>query len=118
LRRLTPRADMNYDPNSHVLSVSMELPGVKKTQLRLTLATCIINRVRQLIVKGRDVPSDGLPRYAVRERKYGDFSRVLNVPSETRAEDIEAEMEDGVLTLKIACGPPAESQDTQVVPVR
>ncbi|KAG7097833.1 hypothetical protein E1B28_005151 [Marasmius oreades] len=159
-RRLIPRADMHYDPQSHVLSVSMELPGVKKAELRLTLSTCLFNRVRQLTVKGRSDPvfangssslvgnnTDGsrapegdgdtamdaeprggggqgdtvggaLYRYAVRERKYGDFSRILNVPSETRPEDIQAEMENGVLTLKIVCGPPAESPDTQVVPIR
>ncbi|KAL0579660.1 hypothetical protein V5O48_002358 [Marasmius crinis-equi] len=180
-RRLTPRADFHYDETTRVLSVAMELPGVKKTQLCITLATCLFNRARQVIVKGTMIPvfgvmggrsvekarggageegvveeedqidigvglgvgataaaAAGSPDAAAaadaasadgggvgggtasqfrRERKYGDFSRVLNVPSETRKEDIQAEMEDGVLMLKISCGPPAEASDTQVIPI-
>ncbi|KAL0061381.1 hypothetical protein AAF712_011781 [Marasmius tenuissimus] len=186
--RLTPRADFHYDPTNRVLNVSMEIPGVKKAQVKITLATCLYNRLRQVTVKGRmdpvfpaaapgsgvriavegasgeGSPGQGEPvgekdadggggedvggtsvtlddgqedvditigvgagatnsapgpsQFHRSERKYGDFARVLTVPSETRKEDVQAEMEDGILTLKISCGRPAESTDTQVIPIR
>ncbi|ESK92574.1 hypothetical protein Moror_4373 [Moniliophthora roreri MCA 2997] len=146
-------------------TASMELPGVKKTQLSVTLSTCLINRVKQVVVSGRTSPvfppptssvhfnvggdpatgsslagvrdgsgavtsssgggggavseHDGTQlQHNVRERRYGEFTRTLPVPAETKLEDIDAAMEDGVLTLKICLGNPAESADVQVVPIR
>uniref|UniRef100_A0A0W0EZR7 SHSP domain-containing protein n=1 Tax=Moniliophthora roreri TaxID=221103 RepID=A0A0W0EZR7_MONRR len=164
-RRYIIRSDIQYDPQTHVLTASMELPGVKKTQLSVTLSTCLINRVKQVVVSGRTSPvfppptssvhfnvggdpatgsslagvrdgsgavtsssgggggavseHDGTQlQHNVRERRYGEFTRTLPVPAETKLEDIDAAMEDGVLTLKICLGNPAESADVQVVPIR
>ncbi|KAK7047861.1 hypothetical protein VNI00_006189 [Paramarasmius palmivorus] len=163
-RRFIIRSDIQYDPQTHVLTASMEIPGVKKAQLSITLSTCLINRVKQVVVSGRTSPvfpppsssvhfnmgggpatgssmaggrdgsgaltsssggggavseHDGTQlQHNVRERKYGEFTRTLPVPSETKIEDIDAALEDGILTLKICLGPPAESADVQVVPIR
>lgn len=61
----------------------LELPGVKKTNLRLSLTVCPYSKTKQLVVTGKSTP--GLPEegFMVRERKHGDFKRVLVVPPET-----------------------------------
>ncbi|KAF5388568.1 hypothetical protein D9757_004666 [Collybiopsis confluens] len=51
---------------------------------------------------GYDIP----PQYSSRERKYGEFFRLLPVPPETRAHDVRAKLEEGVLILSIECGEP------------
>ncbi|KIK70691.1 hypothetical protein GYMLUDRAFT_235113 [Collybiopsis luxurians FD-317 M1] len=51
---------------------------------------------------GYDIP----PLYSSRERKYGEFFRLLPVPPETRATDVRAKLEEGVLILSIDCGEP------------
>ncbi|KAG7089618.1 hypothetical protein E1B28_011284 [Marasmius oreades] len=154
-RRYIIRSDIQYDPRTHVLTASMELPGVNKSQLTITLSTCLINRIKQVIVLAHASPvfppslaiggaaagsssaggamdgsratagsgdagggNEGTSHYQVRERRYGEFSRTFVVPAETELEDIDAAMADGLLTLKIACGPPAESANVQVVPIR
>ncbi|KAL0569919.1 hypothetical protein V5O48_012050 [Marasmius crinis-equi] len=156
-KRYVIRSDIQYDPRTQVLTASMELPGVNKSRLNVTLSTCLINRIKQVVVLaqaspvfppsvvlsgsaaaggsmvggsmdgGRATMSSGdagrgneeIPQhYHVRERRYGEFSRTFVVPAETKPEDISAVMENGVLTLKIACGPPAESADVQVIPIR
>ncbi|KAF9267704.1 hypothetical protein L218DRAFT_1073809 [Marasmius fiardii PR-910] len=155
-RRYIIRADIQYDPRTHVLTASMELPGVNKSNVTVTLSTCLMNRIKQVIVLAHARPvfppslsaggaaagssmageaMDGSrapvssadaggrneetsQQYQVRERRYGEFSRTFVVPAETKLEDIDAAMENGVLTLKIAFGQPAESADVQVVSIR
>ncbi|KAJ3844953.1 hypothetical protein F5878DRAFT_600677 [Lentinula raphanica] len=44
------------------------------------------------------------PQYSLRERRYGEFYRILPVPPETRASDIQAVLDAGVLSLSISFG--------------
>ncbi|KAJ6500753.1 hypothetical protein C8R45DRAFT_979014 [Mycena sanguinolenta] len=146
-RRYLIRADTYYDPNTRVLTALLELPGVKKPDLRITLATTLFNRVRQVTVNGHSRPPlSSSP--TLRERKYGRFARAFPVPADTKVrfaprrpvisdpfcfrvrtnvltpvlhcqpDDIDAAMEDGVLVLKIACGLPAPSADEHEIPIR
>lgn len=68
----------------------LELPGVKKTNLRVSLGLCPFSQVMQLTVWGRSNPAfsnaegEPEPGYTVKERKYGEFKRVLVVPPETK----------------------------------
>ncbi|KAF9457922.1 hypothetical protein BDZ94DRAFT_1174637 [Collybia nuda] len=116
------RTDTNYDPETRLLTVLLELPGVKKTDLRVTLSTCQYNGVRQIIVSGQTAPTFPIPPAGgednnVRERKFGKFSRTIPVPSDIKREDIDACLEDGILTLKIPCGIPVD-RDEQDISVR
>ncbi|KAL0063665.1 hypothetical protein AAF712_009357 [Marasmius tenuissimus] len=157
-KRYIIRSDIQYDPRTQVLTASMELPGLNKSQLNITLSTCLINRIKQVVVLAHASPifppssvltsggaaagssmvggsMDGSraivssgdagggneeppQHYHVRERRYGEFSRTFVVPAETKPEDIDAAMENGVLTLKISCGQPAQSADVQDIPIR
>ncbi|KAF8217689.1 hypothetical protein K438DRAFT_1952569 [Mycena galopus ATCC 62051] len=120
-RRYIIRADTHYDPNTRVLTALLELPGMRKHDLTITLATTLFNRVRQVTVNGQSRPPfspTSAPVPVLRERRYGRFTRAFSVPADTKPEDIDAAMEDGVLVLKISCGLPAASADDHEIPIR
>jgi hypothetical protein len=94
----------------------LELPGVKKSEVRVTLSTCYYNRVKQVTVYGRTRPVfpvsafpegiDGPPDLTVRERKFGDFSRTFAVPSETKVRSFPSSSTPPPRTLCILSAPP------------
>jgi hypothetical protein len=107
--RYVARADMRLNPRTRLLSMQLEMPGVRREDLSVVLSTCLWNGVRQIVVRGRvyerwatdaetwdaedgsgetkgvsaptDVPEDGFA--IIRERKYGEFGRAVAVPPET-----------------------------------
>lgn len=94
-KRFIIRADVNYDPESQLLTAMLELPGVKKSDVRVTLSTCYYNRVRQLTVRGQTHPAFPPPvtstlhgsvgsDMTIRERKFGEFTRTFPVPANTK----------------------------------
>ncbi|KAI6158077.1 hypothetical protein BKA82DRAFT_996429 [Pisolithus tinctorius] len=109
-RKFIIRTDVHYDSETHLLSASLELPGLKKSDISIVLSTCYYNGVKQVVVSGRARPVFPGKGYAVRERKYGEFTRTLVVASETKPEDITAEMQDGILTIKIRLPPFPEGE--------
>jgi HSP20 family molecular chaperone IbpA len=84
LRRFIIRADVHYDADSKLLTAHLELPGLKKRDLSITLSTCLYNRVRQIVIAGRSKPMLPETGYAIKERKFGEFSRTFAVPPETK----------------------------------
>jgi HSP20 family protein len=54
-------------------------------------------------------------RYVCRERRYGAFSRSLAIPVAIKADEAEAEFEDGILTLTL---PKAEEVKPKAIKVR
>lgn len=137
LRRFIIRTDVHYDAETKLLTAHLELPGLKQRDLSITLSTCVYNRVRQVVVAGRSKPTLSEAGYAIRERKFGEFSRTFAVPIETRvrlsircivikltessslqSQDVSAEMQDGLLILKISMGPPATSEDSHEIPIQ
>ncbi|KAJ6616520.1 hypothetical protein B0H10DRAFT_2219520 [Mycena sp. CBHHK59/15] len=119
-RRYIIRTDTYYDPATRVLTALLELPGLRRGDLRISLATTRFNRVRQVTVDGTSRPPYPRSRAALqlRERRYGRFTRAFPVPADTKPEDIDAAMEDGVLVLKIACGLPAADENAHEIPIR
>ncbi|KAG1741571.1 uncharacterized protein EDB91DRAFT_1237184 [Suillus paluster] len=112
-----PRADYFFCSESRVSTALFELPGVKKSDLKIELSMCQ-NGVKQLSISGetRQPLLDGL--IALKERKYGKFRRILPVRHDTKKEDISVNLEDGVLILRINLGPPLESeQESEIIPI-
>ncbi|KAJ7113893.1 hypothetical protein C8R44DRAFT_676355, partial [Mycena epipterygia] len=100
-RRYIIRADTHYNPETRVLTALLELPGMKKRDLTITLATTLFNRCRQVTVNGQSrapFPAAAAAQWH-RERRYGRFTRAFPVPEDTKVDDIDAAMEDGVLVL-------------------
>ncbi|KAF9226269.1 hypothetical protein BS17DRAFT_697701 [Gyrodon lividus] len=109
--KFMPRTDIHYSTDSYVLTAMLELPGMNKSDLNIVLSTSAFNRVKQVVVTGRNRPEFTDEVYALRERKFGVFSRTFVVPNETRPDDIAAEMRDGVLTIKIQLPPPPQEEE-------
>nr|GAT48831.1 predicted protein [Mycena chlorophos] len=121
-RRYLIRTDTHYDPATQMLTALLEIPGVKRRDVRITIGTTIYNHQRQVTVQGVlnayfPPTADGRPE-SLRERKYGRYGRRFTVPANTRPQDIDATMEDGVLLLRINCGVPASSADEHEIPIR
>jgi HSP20 family molecular chaperone IbpA len=89
-KRYIIRTDSNYDPESKVLTAMLELPGVKKADVRVTLSTCHYNGVRQITVSGHTNPvfavsPEGIGAdLTIRERKFGEFTRTFAVPTDIK----------------------------------
>jgi HSP20 family protein len=64
---------------------------------------------RKLADEGKDV------RYHRREREAGSFSRIISLPGEVDADRIEADLKNGMLTVRI---PKAEAAKPKKITVK
>jgi HSP20 family protein len=92
---------VNVWEKDDALMVEMELPGVKSDQVDISVAG------GELLVKVNrpQLDQEGVT-YHRRERPVGSFTRVVRLPAEMDTGRVEAELRDGVLTIKL---PKAES---------
>jgi HSP20 family protein len=98
---LRGRPAVNVWEESDSLMVEMEIPGVRSEQLDVSVAG------NELTVKvdRPDTQPEGTT-YHRRERVVSGFTRTVPLPLEVDAEHVEAQLRDGVLTIKL---PKAES---------
>jgi HSP20 family protein len=96
-RRVSPAVDIVEQSDQFV--VMLDLPGVKKEDLDITIAE------GALTVKGEkrvdDVPEDTGSVYRV-ECWKGTFQRTIGLPRTVDPEKIDAELTNGVLTVSMA----------------
>lgn len=82
-----PRIDITEDQNS--FTVWAELPGMDKSQVGIS-----VNEERVLNIKGSKLNNLPDGRTLLRsERKYGEFSRSLQLPEEADIEKINAKFQ-------------------------
>ncbi|KAH9887213.1 hypothetical protein C8Q73DRAFT_657097 [Cubamyces lactineus] len=117
MRRYSIRADIHYNTEDNLIIAVFELPGVKRSDLRITMSVCPHSRVRQINIAGIARPILPVLGHGVRERKYGQFVRTLPVPPETKPEDVKISLEDGILTLTIPGGAPTQVEPPQELPI-
>ena len=94
-----------------VFTVKASLPGISPDDLNVTLEDNV------LTIQG-EVKEDELIEensYHIRERRYGSFSRSVRFPVPVEGEKVEAEYENGVLTLSI---PKAEAVKPKRIAVK
>lgn len=92
-----------------VLLVEMELPGIKKDQVDISVAGDELSvKIDRPEVEEADIT------YHRRERPVGSFTRVLRLPVEVDADRVEAELHDGVLLITL---PKAESAKPRKIAV-
>jgi HSP20 family protein len=77
--------------------VTAALPGVKPEDVEITMTG------QNLIIRGEFKADEKVERdqYLYQERRYGAFSRQLQLPIRVQGEKADASFEDGVLTLRI-----------------
>jgi HSP20 family protein len=98
---LRGRPPVNIWELNDALKVEMELPGVAKEQIDISVAG---GELSIKIDRPENAPDDSI--YHRRERSFGVMTRVLRLPVEVNADRVEASLRDGVLTVTL---PKAES---------
>ena len=91
-----PAVNITEDVNKYY--VRAELPGIEVDAINLQVSG------RNLSISGeRKIQSEGKnAKYHRREREEGRFSRIIGLPGDINADNVEAHMVNGVLTVSIA----------------
>ncbi len=107
-RTLVPPVDM-IDSEKEI-TVKATLPGVAKDNVSIDITGDI------LTIKGEasSEKEEKKENYLYRESRHGTFSRTLTLPEGLEAEKAEAEMENGILTVRL---PKAEIAKPKTVKV-
>lgn len=91
--------------------VEAELPGMALEDLEIYL-----NEGVQLTLKGeRKQPEAAEGSWHRRERTYGKFVKVIELPMQVQEEGVEAQLKLGVLTLRLPKRPEAKPRRIEVV---
>lgn len=97
-----PALDVAEQDDAYVVKAS--LPGIKPEELDVSITDNI------LTIKGEMKREDTISeeQYVLRERRYGAFTRSINLPTSVDVDAVEANYADGVLTLNVP-----KSEDTR-----
>jgi HSP20 family protein len=101
--------DVIENEDAYVIKAS--LPGVKPEDINITYD----NRVLTLSAEYQADEEKKDERYLLRERRYGSFSRSLTLSNLVDSSKIEANYEDGVLTLRL---PKSEEVKPRRIPIQ
>lgn len=110
--------DTGYVPSFDVreekdaFSFKADLPGIKTENLEINVTG---NRLTIGGTREEEQVSNESGSYYCRERSFGSFSRTFTLPDGVDADRIEAEMKDGVLTLRV---PKAAELQPRRIPVK
>ena len=88
---------MDVLENDEAYIVTATLPGIHQEELDITLDQNV------LTIKGEVMPPQlqENDQYHLRERTFGRFSRAVHLPTKLEPEAIEANLENGVLTITV-----------------
>ncbi|WP_235880374.1 Hsp20/alpha crystallin family protein [Polyangium aurulentum] len=94
-RDILPRIDVKETKDALVFRA--DLPGVKEDDLEISVTG------NRLSVRGKRDEEERIEddRYFLYERSHGDFERSFTLPEGFELDRIEAELKDGVLTLRV-----------------
>ncbi len=104
-RQFVPQMDIEEKEGLYLISV--DLPGVKDEDVEVRLVDGLLK-----ISGRREKEVHGEGKYL--ERHYGEFSRSLTLPTEIKADGIEAQFESGVLKILL---PKQKAEDSRVIKV-
>jgi len=87
--------DVVEDEDSYIIKAS--IPGIKSDDLDITYNKGL------LTIKGelKDESETTKGQYHLRERRFGRFMRTVSLPTSVKADDINANFQDGILTLRM-----------------
>jgi HSP20 family protein len=100
---------LNVWEDGDVLHAECELPGVKESDLEVTVVG------KELTIKGQRRPhAGGDAMFHRQERDAGQFHRVVQLPVDVDASAVKAQLHDGVLTLTLPKTPEAKPRKIEV----
>ncbi len=88
---------LDVHENDQQYSVTTALPGLKPEQIEITLHD------GTLTISGEyeRAQTDENTRVLIQERSYGKFSRSITLPQAVDADNVQAQFDNGVLTLTL-----------------
>lgn len=83
--------------NDDAFIVTASIPGMKPDDLDITITDNV------LTIKGEYKADETIEeeQYHIRERRYGSFGRSITLPVAVNADEVDANYENGVLTLTV-----------------
>ncbi|KAI0691016.1 small heat shock protein [Cytidiella melzeri] len=102
---MRPRIDVHEDAKTNTVTTTFELPGLSKQDVHIEVHNNVLSVSGESKISA-DRSEEG---YAVRERRYGRFSRAVPIPQGIKTEDIKASMENGVLTVTFPLTTPEQA---------
>ncbi|KAG6884813.1 hypothetical protein C0993_008032 [Termitomyces sp. T159_Od127] len=90
-----PTMDLHENTDNNTVTATFELPGLKKEDVSIDVHN------GRLTISGESKTSTEHDErgYAIRERRFGKFSRTLQLPQGIKENDIKAKLDDGVLSV-------------------
>ncbi|KAH6910236.1 small heat shock protein [Coprinopsis sp. MPI-PUGE-AT-0042] len=95
VRHFKPSMDLHEDNEKNVVTATFELPGLKKEDVSID----VHNGRLTVSAESKQSSEHNENGYAVRERRYGKFSRTLQLPVGLQEDAIKASMDNGVLNI-------------------
>lgn len=94
-RAWAPPMDVCETPTD--LRILVEVPGISQSQIQIEIAGGV------LTIRGERRPDPTFPQDQLirMERRYGPFSRSLNLPSIVNAEGVRAVYRNGILEIRL-----------------
>ena len=100
---------IDVDENDQHYIVKTDLPGVQAENIHVHMDGDFLS-IEAEIPEQVEEKKEG--RTLMKERRYGKFSRRIHIPQPIKADDVEANFENGVLTLTLPKSP--EVQPRQI----
>lgn len=102
--------DLDVSETDEAYTVKAAVPGITPEELDITLTNNV------LTIKGELEAAEEQEGevYHMRELRYGSFSRSLTLPEQVNADEIEAHVENGILTVLV---PKSEESKPKRIPV-
>ena len=104
-----PKLDIKEGENEYTITV--EAPGYSKEDLTLEVKDNVL-RISSEHKEEKEEETKG--GYLYKERTERSFSRALRIPENVKAEDINATLENGILTLTIPKRDPVEPRRIEI----
>lgn len=101
---------VNVSANSENIAVQVEVPGLKKEDLDISITNDILNISGE--IKSEKAVDDKIVR---NERFYGKFNRSIELPHEVNADKATANIVDGILTIVM---PVAEDKKAKKIEIK
>jgi HSP20 family protein len=109
-----PREDVKQTTDHYI--INMDLPGMEKDKINVEVKS------GALIVSGErssEVKEDKPHQYYRQERSFGHFYRSIPLPGDALSDNIDAQYQNGVLTVKIARNKSKSKEaDTQKIKIK
>ncbi|MGQ9630195.1 MAG: Hsp20/alpha crystallin family protein [bacterium] len=106
--RWSPSVDLSETSDAFILKA--DLPGLTHKDIHVSLT----NNILTLSGEKKQEKEEKGETYHRIERAYGSFSRSFTLPSEVKADKIDAKFKDGVLTITMPKSERAKSREIQV----